>query len=207
MSPASATPKRRRAFGAVGTGLMVGHAVVAVATIAFSVLAIVQFSAARVDLGHWRLGLMVVVLAIPATHLVLMTLVMPVWSGLAARTQTGVSRLWAWLGYFIPVAGYWLPGQTLRALAAGADPEAPRRRALILAWTVARGVAAPSATIGVALAISRTTLPSHEQGMVMVTYWIIAYFAANLLSLLMIAQMRQHFATGAVEASHAEVFT
>ena len=207
MSPASVKPRRPWAFGAVSTGLMVGHGLVTVATAAFGLLVVVQFSVLRTDLTPWRSPLLAVVIIIPATHFVLMTLIMPLWSGLAARTQMGVSRLWAWLGYFIPLGGYWLPGQTLRALAAGTDADATQRRRLILAWTVARGLAAPSAWLAAAVAISRTGLSSHDMGTAMVTYWLVTLFAANLLSLLVIAQMRHHLATGATDARHAEVFS
>jgi hypothetical protein len=206
MSSPSSRPKRRWAFGAVSTALMTGHAVVVAGALGTGLIALIQSSPMRRDLHRLSQPLMIAVLCAPCLHLVLM-LVTPLWSWLAARTRTRVSRLWAWLGYFIPLASYWLPAHTLNQLAEGADPEAPRRRTLILAWGIARGLAAPSFFVGFVALLMNLHLGSDKEGWAIIIYVLIVLVVSNLVALLTIAQMRRQLATGATDESHAEVFT
>ncbi len=201
-----AKTKRRWAFGAVSTGLQIGHATVAAATIGFGLLVLVQVSPARLDLSAGRNIALVAVIAGLCLHGLLM-LATPVWAWLAARTQTQVSRLWAWLGYLVPLASYWLPAQTLRGLVGSADTDGARLRTQILLWGVARGLAAPSAFVAVGYAVYKSGLTGLPAGWVVVGYMIVTIAAANLLSLLTIGQMHRHLAANAVEARHAEVFS
>ncbi len=201
-----AKTEQRRAFGAVSTGLMVGHGLVAVSALAAGLLILIMESPIRLNLNHLTRPLEIAIFCLPGLHVLLM-LITPLWSWLAARTQTRVSRLWAWLGYLIPLASYWLPAQTLRRLAEGADPEAARRKTLILAWGVARGLAAPSFFVGLVLVMAKMGLNNTLSGWTVIIYLIVIMFAANLLSLLVISQMGRYLNRAVVDERHAEVFS
>ena len=205
------TMQRRRFFDGVSTALVIGHAVAAVGALAGGVLILVEESPLKVSLGMVTRPVEIGLYSLLALHALLM-LAMPLWSGLAARGQAGVSRLWAWLGYFIPLASYWLPAQTLQRLAMprladGADAEAPRRRMLIVAWGVARGVASPSFFVALVLVMLKMGTDSGMSGWIVIIYIFVAIFAANFLSLLMISQMRRHLLAATVDERHAEVFS
>ena len=200
-----ARAKRRWAFDAVSTGLMAGHGIVLLAALGFGLLIWIEFTPVRLNLGRWRDLYADGMAATPGLHLLLMW-IMPVWSWLAARTQTQVSRLWAWLGYLIPIAGFWLPVQTLRRLAHGADPEAARLRILIVAWGVARGVSTLSAFIAMMYVIYKSGLTQRAAAIPAVIYLVVTISAAHLLSLLVISGMRRYLASTAIDTRHAEIF-
>ena len=202
-----AKTKRRSAFGAVGTGLQIGHGLVAVATVGVGLLVVVQLSPAHRTLGRWdttQLGMGV--LAIFVLHILLM-LTTPLWHWLAVRTQTKVSRLWAWLGYFIPLASYWLPARNLSQLIDGSTPETATLRTLVLAWGVTRSLAAPLVVAAIIYGLYKLGPTSNITAGLAVAYTLLIITAANLLSLLTIGRMQRHFATAAVDERHAEIFT
>jgi len=203
--PPAKTSRRRGAFGLVGTGLQIGHALVAVSTTAFGLFVLVQLSPARRDVGRWEHAILAVVIGTVSLHIVLM-LATAAWSWLAARGQRRVSSLWAWLGYFIPVAGLWLPAQTLHGLVTAAGPGNGRLGGLVVAWGIARGLATPSTSLLVILLLFgfRNELPA--QGGLLVGYWIVTIAAANLLSLFMIGQVHHRLTAAAIDERHAEVF-
>jgi hypothetical protein len=200
-----APSRRGGAFSLVSTVLQIGHALVAVPTIAFGLFVLVQLSPARHDVGRWEHPILVVVIGTVCLHIVLM-LATAVWSWLAARGQKRVSALWAWLGYLIPVAGLWLPPQTLHGLVTAAGPDNGHLRGLVVAWGIARGLATPSVTLLVLFLLFGLRSEFPAQGGLIVGYWIIAIAADNLLSLVMIGQMRRHLAINAINERHAEVF-
>jgi len=201
-----AKTKRRWAFGAVSVALQIGHGLVAIATVAIGLLVLVQFSPARIALAHWSTWLGSSVAAIFGLHLLLM-LATPLWHRLGARTQTRVSRLWAWLGYFIPLASYWLPARSLGELADGSAPETTTLRRLILAWGVTRSLAAPVVVIAVVYGLYRLGPTSNVTAGIAVTYTLLIVIAANLLSLLTVGRVYRHLTTTAIDERHAEVFT
>ena len=121
--------------------------------------------------------------------------------------QTKASRLWAWLGYVIPLAGYWFPAHNLRQLVDGAAPDATRLRTLILAWGIARNLASPLVVIIVVYGLYRLGPTSNVTAGIAAVYMLLSFIAANLLSLIMISQVRRYLDTGAVDERHAEVFT
>ncbi len=137
---------RRDVFGVVCTALQVGYTVVAVAIVGVAALVAIEESPVRFDFGHWAQPVLWAIAAVPILHFLLLPAT-ALWSGMAAHAQSRVSSLWAWLGYFIPVAGYWLPLRTLQGLVTGSDRPDVHLRALILAWGMARNLASPSVSI------------------------------------------------------------
>ncbi len=199
---------RHRALDIVTVGLQIGHGLVALAAVTDGVVVLLALSPAHMRFamtptGRW---LSPGVLAIVALHIPLM-LATPVWAWLAARTQTQVSRLWAWLGYLIPVASYWLPARTLTEMAAGAVTDAEPLRRLILAWGVSRTLATPEIMLAVVYGLYCVDRLGHVTAYIALAYMFISVIAANLLSLIVIGQMRRHLATHTIDERRAEVFT
>ena len=197
--------KRRWAFGMVSTALQIGHAVVAAGAVGAAMLVVLHFSGMPWSLGRWLLPARLAVAAVPCLHVLLM-LVMPVWSGMAARAKPGASRLWAWLGYLVPLAGYWMPAKILGGLVSGQTPEDARLRTLIRLWGVARGLAAPSAIIALILLLFTLDRAGKVTAGVFVVYMIVTLLAANGLSFVVVSRMQRYLATTAVDARQAEVF-
>ena len=197
-----ARTRRPWAFGAVSTALMIGHALVVTAALALGAVIAVARSPMGMPLGWWHRFFGISLIVVLCLHFILV-LAAPLWSWLAARTQTRVSRLWAWLGYFIPAASLWLPAQTLRALAADADEHL---RLLVLGWGLARGMAALIVAAPIVYGLYRLGPTSNVTAGLALAYMFLSVIAANLLSLLMIGRMRLYLATAAVDTRHAEVF-
>ncbi len=196
---------RHRALGAVTLALQTGHALVALATVAAGTIAILIMSPAHLrlgPLGQWVIG---GVLATVTLHVLLM-LATPAWAWLATRTQTRVSRLWAWLGYLIPVASYWLPARTLNELAEGKSPEAEALRKLVPAWGIMRGLTTPEVMAVIVYGLYRLDHKGDVTAYVALAYVILAAGGANLLSLVMLGQVRHYLVTTAIDERASEVF-
>lgn len=205
MAKTGSTRDQPTPFGMVSTALQIGHSIIAVATLAIAGLVAIQLSPLRLNFGPAVSGIAWTIAAVPIVHFLLLVAT-AVWSGLAARGQTKVSKLWAWLGYFIPVTSYWLPILTLRGLVSTTTDAEIRLRRLILAWGLARGLSAPSALLLVFVACYQFGLPPGWAPPVIVSYIGVTVLAANLVSLFLIGRMRDYLATSAVTARHAEVF-
>lgn len=205
MSAAGTKTRRPWVFGAVTVVMQVGHSLVAIATLVIGLLILIQFTPARLMIDRQEPWFGFGVIGIALLHILLM-LATPLWHWLAARTQTRVSRLWAWLGYFIPFASYWLPARNLRELV-GAAPEAARLRTLILAWGIARSLAAPVVMTAVVYGLYRLAPHSDITAFLAVAYVPLSLIAANLLSLFVTGQVSRHLATHVIDERHAEIFS
>lgn len=199
------TFRRNNAFNLVSTGLQIGHGLVVLPTLAFGLLILIQLSPARLDVSRWEYPMKAAVIGTLCLHGVLM-MATAAWSGLAARGQRRVSPLWAWLGYFIPVVGLWLPVRALHAVVNAAGPGTGRLRRLVVAWGIARGLATPSATLLVLFLLFGLRKEIPAAAGLLVGYWTVTIAATNLLSLFMIGQVQRHLATTAIDERHAEVF-
>lgn len=191
------------AFDAVSRGLMVGHALVVLAIVVGVLLFVPRHILPGLGWKHWDQPL--VWWSVAGLHYLLM-LVTPLWSWLAARTQTRVSRLWAWLGYFIPLASYWLPAQTLRGLINTARPQNARLRWQILQWIVARDLAGPFAFVVAVMNLSTYNIERPEPFDFSAVYidMVATGFAANLLSFMVIGGV--HRSLTRTETDSAKVF-
>ncbi len=76
----------------------------------------------------------------------------------------GMSPLWAWLGWFVPVASLWLPCRTIFALNRHAEGRT-RHHSLILGWWLTRWLTCPSgvAFLLFALAAILVFAPDRQQ--------------------------------------------
>ena len=206
MSPASIKPRGRGAFGAVSVTLQIGHSLVTVATIALGLAILVQLSPARLPLVRWTGLAGTCALAILALHSLLM-LATPLWHWLAARGQTRVSRLWAWLGYFIPLASYGLPARNLSRLIEGSAEDIAALKTLVLAWGVVRSLAAPLVVAGVVYGLYRLGPTSNVTAGMAVAYMVVIVATANVLSLLTVSRVHRRLATTEIDERHAAAFS
>ncbi len=78
---------------------------------------------------------------------------------------------------------------------------------MILAWGIARNLASPLVVIIVVYGLYRLGPTSNVTAGIAAVYMLLSFIAANLLSLIMISQVRRYLDTGAVDERHAEVFT
>lgn len=197
---------RQRTLGAVTVALQIGHGLVALTTLVIGLIGLLIMSPVHLRLGPLAWWATFAMLAAAALHVLLM-LATPVWAWLAGRTQTRVSRLWIWLGYLIPLASYWLPARTLDQLAGGSSPAADTRRKLILGWGIARGLTTPEVLAAVIYGLYSLDHKGNVTAYIAVVYLILAGGGANLLSLIVLGQVRHHLATTAIDEHVSEVFS
>ena len=204
MRPAPASTTRHRAFDRLTVALQVGHGGVALATIIAGTLLVIQLST-HIKFGLWNGWLGRGLLMTAAGHLLIM-FTTPLWNGLGVRTQKGSARLWAWLGYLVPVASYWLPARNLRRLIDGTSPESHRLRTLVLVWGLARSLATPEIMAAIVYGLYRLDHHDDVTAFIALAYMLISVIAANLLSLVVLGRMHRYLLTTAIDESHARVF-